>query len=376
MNDEELMNMTIVIPTKNRPHYVKRILGYYLSLNFNGNVAIIDSSDKEIAEDIKNYINNINKVNFTYRHALGLPITVTKDNLDIIKTKYVSFLGDDDYIIPTGILKSIEYLENHSDISGCRGEGIRISETNISSNSILKYKNFFNRIEETSSERTIKHFSDYHTPFFHVCRSEVFIRAFSNGPSFAQMKQGYDRLIGDELLVAGLLLAFGKFVSIEGLHLVRTNSVESIELRDSWYHDEDIKGREMASQDFTKKIANAISEQDSITFDVAEKIAISVQKQSIFTKNYNTDINQNFKGFLRPILEFLYLLEVIKALRDNFFIISRKINDRFFVTKNKRVRLKNLLSPDNFYHKEFIPVYMSLINYDTKKNESNFVKKY
>ena len=51
MNVKELLDMTIVIPTKNRPQYVERILTYYLSLNFIGNIVIIDSSDEELAVD-------------------------------------------------------------------------------------------------------------------------------------------------------------------------------------------------------------------------------------------------------------------------------------------------------------------------------------
>ena len=253
MNVKELRDMTIVIPTKNRPQYVERILTYYLDLNFIGNIIIIDSSDEETAEYIKKYVNNINKVNFTYSFSEELPTTVIRDNVNLIKTKYVSFLGDDDYIIPTGILRSIEYLKNNPDIVACRGEALKIRDSNLSSDSISRYWNFFNRLEDSSGDRIIKHFSDYHTPFFHVCRSKMLIKAFSNAPSMSEIKAGYDRLIGDELLIAGLMLAYGKFTSIEGLHLVRTINVESTELRESWLYDDNVLGKEIAAQDFRKK---------------------------------------------------------------------------------------------------------------------------
>ena len=260
MNPQELLDMTIVIPTKNRPQYVERILTYYLSLNFIGNIVIIDSSDEETAEYIRKYVNDINKVNFTYSFSQGLPTTVIRDNVNLIKTKYVSFLGDDDYIIPTGILRSIEYLKKNPDIVACRGEALKIRDSNLSSDSISRYWNFFNRLEDSSGDRVIKHFSDYHTPFFHVCRSEMFIKAYSNAPSMSEIEAGYDRLIGDELLVAALMLAYGKFASIEGLHLIRTNNVESIELRESWLYDVNVIGKEMAVRDLRKKTATAVSE--------------------------------------------------------------------------------------------------------------------
>ena len=255
------MHMTIVVPTKNRPQYVKRLLNYYLSVNFSGHVAIIDSSDKEIAQYIEKFISQINKKNFSYTFTLGLPTTVIKENLNLIKTKYASFIGDDDYLTPGGIFRAIEFLENNLDIDACRGEGIRIKDSRglgIDKDGILKYRNFFNRIEKNASERVVRHFEDYHTPFFHVCKSKIFLKAFANAPTLIETEMGYDRLIGDELLVAGLIIAFGRFVSIDGLHLVRTNSIESIELRDSWLHKENIEGKKMASQDFIKKMSKAI----------------------------------------------------------------------------------------------------------------------
>ena len=373
MNVKELRDMTIVIPTKNRPQYVERILTYYLDLNFIGNIIIIDSSDEETAEYIKKYVNNINKVNFTYSFSEGLPTTVIRDNVNLIKTKYVSFLGDDDYIIPTGILRSIKYLKNNPDIVACRGEALKIRDSNLSSDSISRYWNFFNRLEDSSGDRVIKHFSDYHTPFFQVCRSEMFIKAYSSAPSMSEIEAGYDRLIGDELIVAALMLAYGKFASIEGLHLVRTNSNEDIELRESWLYDENVIGKEMAIRDLRKKTATAVSEQDAIPFEDAEKIAISILDKPILTQKYNSTINESFKGFLKPILQFLNLFELCLTLRSNFYITKRKVFTLIFVSKNKRIGLKNLLNPDNFYHEEFMPVYRSITNYNLKKNKSNLV---
>ena len=182
-------------------------------------------------------------------------------------------------------------------------------------------------------------------------------------------------IIGDELLVAGLIIAFGRFVSIDGLHLVRTNSIESIELRDSWLHKENIEGKKMASQDFIKKMSKAIFDEGSISYEEAQNIATKVLKNPVFTKNYNSNINNGVKNFLKPILKFFYLLDFFTSIRDKFFVVSRKFRDRFFVIKTKRVKLENLLSPKNIYHKDFVPVYMSILNFDLNDNISDLAKK-
>jgi|TARA_B100000795_G_scaffold44415_1_gene29145 glycosyltransferase domain-containing protein len=366
MKESALMEMTIVVPTKNRPHYVKRLLQYYLDEDFIGKIIIIDSSDNKIANKIRKHIHDIGRVNFQYVYSSGLPTMVIKENLSYIKTKYVSFLGDDDYIIPKGARMSIDYLNRNPEIVACRGEGFTITDSSISSEYISSFTSF-NRLEENSSDRILEHFANYSTPFFHVCRSEMFIAAYSNAPSMLEMNNGYDRLIGDELIVSGLMLTYGKFASIEGLHLVRTNNVERVESRDSWYYDLDNEGRDFAIKDFTKKIATSICEQDQISFLEAEKVALSVQNNPVFTTKYNSDLTIQIKGFIKPILQSLNLLEFCVKLKSNFFIIKTKLINHIFVSKNKRLGLKNILNPDNFYHNEFMPVYKSLTDYDSKK---------
>lgn len=366
MMDSLLLDITIVVPTKNRPHYVKRFLQYYLDEDFIGKIIIIDSSDAHIAKSIKKHINDIGKANFQYVYSSGLPTIVIKDNLGLINTKYVSFLGDDDYIIPKGAMRSIKFLNRNPEIAACRGEAFTVTDPSISSEFISLFPSF-NRLEGNSSDRILKHFANYSTPFFHVIRSEIFIAAYSNAPTMLEMEKGYDRLIGDELLVSGLMLTYGKFASIEGLHLVRTNNVERVESRDSWYYDIEDFGRKMAIEDFTKKIATSICEQEQISYNEAEKIVLIVQNNPIFTKKYNSDLVLKLKSFLKPLLQYLKILDYCIAIKGNVSIIKRKLFTRIFVSKNKRFDLKNIQQPNNFYHKEFMPVYKSLTEYELKK---------
>ena len=146
------VNHTLIIPTINRPHFLKRLLTYLLGMDHSGTVVIIDSSDARVAKQIREYVENINKVNYIYLYSKGLPTKVIKDNLDCIKTKYVSSCGDDDFIIPDAILRSITFLDNHQDISGCRGDSFMISDTNIPGESIGMYTQI-QRLEDTASER-------------------------------------------------------------------------------------------------------------------------------------------------------------------------------------------------------------------------------
>ena len=52
------MNISLIVPTKDRPSYVKRLLKYYSDLNFTGYIFVLDSSSNahlssihEVAKD-------------------------------------------------------------------------------------------------------------------------------------------------------------------------------------------------------------------------------------------------------------------------------------------------------------------------------------
>ena len=60
------MNISIIIPTKNRSKYLFKLLNYYQSINFTGQLIIIDSSDKKIFIENKKFIeSNINLISNT-----------------------------------------------------------------------------------------------------------------------------------------------------------------------------------------------------------------------------------------------------------------------------------------------------------------------
>jgi glycosyltransferase domain-containing protein len=361
-DNELLLDITLVIPTMNRPYYIDRLLSYYLNMDFVGIILVIDSSDKNNSDYIRERIDSINRNNYKYVYSKGFATTVIKDNLDRIKTKYVSFLGDDDYLIPSALSKSIFFLENNKDISGCRGDGIIVTDSNVSSDDIRMYSRV-NRLEEASADRVMQHFLNYGTPFFHVLKLDVFKTAFSLAPSETELNQDYDRLIGEELMASGLMLAYGKFAMIDGLHLVRTNNLERIETRNTWYHVESYNGRKKAVYNFIKKISTIVSERDSITLFEAERIITKVQKTSVFNKRNNNVFIANFRKFIKPLLISINVWKFISVYIRKYSEFKRYVYMVLFVDKKDRVTLKNLLNPDNRYHKDFIPVYLSLIGY-------------
>lgn len=73
------MNLSILVPTKDRSYFVLRLIHYYESLDFKGEILILDSSNKLHSNKI------IEVINIKYFHALGYPGMMMKKFFSEVK---------------------------------------------------------------------------------------------------------------------------------------------------------------------------------------------------------------------------------------------------------------------------------------------------
>lgn len=127
------MKVAIIIPTMNRPDFILRQFEFYELTDSPHPVYVLDSSNEENSEKIKNGIKKFKKLNITYQWA-----PPGKDYeyqlLSLVKEKYCMQIGDDDLVIPDTISECADFLENHPDYGTCKGKQVNIrfrSEDNI-----------------------------------------------------------------------------------------------------------------------------------------------------------------------------------------------------------------------------------------------------
>ena len=69
----------------------------------------------------------------------------------IVQENYVSYIGDDDYLIPNSLEKCIQFLETHPEYSTAHGKGIAFSLDQIGAygniESLLEYQLKDNELE-------------------------------------------------------------------------------------------------------------------------------------------------------------------------------------------------------------------------------------
>jgi len=95
-------DLTLVIPTHNRPKRLRRILEYYSEIEIR--IMICDSSKDKFP---KKYLGK----NVKHFHYKNWPYSKKLSNcIKKVKTKYLLICADDDFIIPSAIKKCIDFL--------------------------------------------------------------------------------------------------------------------------------------------------------------------------------------------------------------------------------------------------------------------------
>jgi glycosyltransferase domain-containing protein len=122
-----LKEVSIVIPTKNRSSWCKRLLNYYANLDFPGKVIFCDSSDSDHYNKLNVHLKrntNIDVVQLSLpdesvHFALQVGIEIASNY-----TKYFAQSGDDDFYSIEGLASAAKFLSADSDYVSCIGKSV------------------------------------------------------------------------------------------------------------------------------------------------------------------------------------------------------------------------------------------------------------
>ena len=351
------MNISIFIPTKNRSFFLKRTLNYYNNLNFKGTIIILDSSDEKEYKEVYKLINCLKNLNIRHISTNLKPLHAIKEHVNQIDTKYSTFMGDDDYLTPNGIEKSINFLEKNLNYHSAHGKGIIISKP-------LKEVGLYPGPEINNASSFVRyrnHFTNYATPFFSVTRSNIFKKIFNHTNINEDLKYCKDRLISDEFLISALYAVYGKIASIDCLHVIREHHKKRYEEKKIWQDKINNEETVESIEYFVSIIMSYI-----LTKDRGDEIELKKNVKNIITKSvycYYENTNKRFKSDPKIIhKKIIYRIrDCIKSILSFFKLLNVVLRIKKILIKNK-LSLENLLDKDNEYRLDFIEVYKSYIN--------------
>ena len=219
---ELLKDLTIVVPTKNRPLWLLRVFKYYSEYNFQGKILIADSSDERLLSQIKKQVHKFQNLNIKILHYpdLNCESAIYSASKNIV-TSYSVFLADDDIILLGGLIEAVNFLKKNKTYVGAVGKSFMFGTINGSPfgkiNSVIDY-NLRSYDNEDSYKRIEDYFSDIKALCFAVVKTEVFKKSYE---IIISLEKLYQTFILGENLQAICYLTEGKIIKLENEYLIR-----------------------------------------------------------------------------------------------------------------------------------------------------------
>lgn len=120
-----MIGCSILIPTYNRPRYLKRILSYYNNYEITYNIIVADSSSNENKRLNEEAISLFPDLSITHLNRYSSELNLfhkIADAVNYVDTKYCVACADDDFITPNGINQSVDFLEKNQDFTIAHGQ--------------------------------------------------------------------------------------------------------------------------------------------------------------------------------------------------------------------------------------------------------------
>ncbi|MBF0619626.1 MAG: TIGR00180 family glycosyltransferase [Candidatus Omnitrophica bacterium] len=263
-------DITLLVPTYNRPLFLLRVLATIDLYGFTGPVMVLDSSTMAFdATEIKKVARG---ENVTYERFPG-GMTLYQKLFEIsgqIKTPYVVCVGDDDLRILSFLEKAVRFLDEHPDYSAVHGEALLFRMENGKVRFVSEYSQR-DVFHATPSARLADHLGTYSTTFYSVQRTKDFILSMR---IWNRARPGFYNY--DEILMSCILAICGKLKYMKGLCLLRQvhqgmDSAENIPERDSarWITSE---GFYSGYQIFSQELCSLLMERDGVSRQAAESL--------------------------------------------------------------------------------------------------------
>tara|TARA_B100001964_G_C14220196_1_gene594900 strand:- start:940 stop:1947 length:1008 start_codon:yes stop_codon:yes gene_type:complete len=175
---------SLIVPTINRPNFLKLYIDFLSIQNFDGEIIIGDSSSEENFKIFEDFYKT-KKLNFKVVHIekknKGL-LEVIKELVPLIKFKYSMYICDDDYILYKNIKKCINFLEKNKNYSVAGGVniGLILNNNDIKVIDFIDELNFQESLSEKPSLRLKKIANKYSVIAYSVSRSDELKKRWLN----------------------------------------------------------------------------------------------------------------------------------------------------------------------------------------------------
>lgn len=306
--------VNIIIPTYNRPEYLRRIISYYNEYGGDYNIIVADSSSDENKKRNKEIISAFSNLNILhlskYSSALNLFRKVA-DAVNYAEEKYCVFCADDDFITPNGINESINFLEKNPDFAAAHGYYISFYlRTDKKGKRQFCFAPIYSHKSITFSDAKSRLFfrlSNYNVPTLYAVHRTDFLKMIFK----ETLKSINDDRFG-ELLPSMLTLMYGKMKCLDVLYGAREiipdsggrTSKDLIDfMKDGTYDEKYAKFRDCLATHLCRKSQ----------LDIEESKRVVDGAMSAYMKKYSKSYKDILIHKMSNILDYLRLPDRIEG---------------------------------------------------------------
>lgn len=324
-----LSKLTIIIPTYNRQNYAKRNMRYWSGSEVT--LIVVDGSKTSIpSHSLKEF-----SLNVQYYHLDASSYERFIFGIRLIKTDYAMFCGDDEFMMKSGLIACLEFLEKNSDYSVCIGRciGFLPQKNRIRLYPVKEHHKKHNVNQDEKGDRIDYHMRNYMvTTIYGVHRVESFKYCFET-TSLEVFTCAYIQ----ETLIELLAVAFGKSKVLPNVTWMRsaenrpiqTNSWNRNYYISDWYTDPKMKEERVRLRVFIKTTLKQICSCDE--FDKVFSIAVrSLDERIRLDKAALLRIQQRKNNLIYKAKLFLE-----RGIYKIFRLLQIYIEQSYFISKNK-----------------------------------------
>ncbi len=351
------MDITIIVATKNRWEFVRRLLSYYASMHFKGRFLIGDSSDGEHLKKNRGTAAEFEKFFPVEFHEFpALPVAVCHKHLaDRITTEFSACISDSGFLTLTGLEKAMDFLKKNPDHVAAGGAGALFvlwdrDKAYGAFEAVSENRGVLRSVEDDlPSVRLVHYMNHYSVSMYSIYRADIWRQVWR----FADPNQ--EPYMAGELLPCALTAVYGKTKRLDGLLSVRHMH----------------QGRYIHSKSFFDRLMHPVwGDSLRFFFDVLTK---ELQRlQGLDEDTAQKSVEEAALGYLRPAINEKSPVHGRKGIKD-LFKKSRRIRKaydfcrRWFYAPD-HINLPKLLTKNSLYHEDFMPIYQCVVNGTRREN--------
>jgi glycosyltransferase domain-containing protein len=343
---------SLVLPTKNHPDFLERLLAYYRGANLKEQIFIADSSDENRIAAVRDVIGRCPSLNIKYR-LFGPEISVAEKLAQILQevdTEFVAPTADDDFFTTAGLKQAVDFLKSHPDYCVAHGHAIifGVEPGPVYGDRLLTSRYTQRSIQHPSaSERLLDNFTRYSTTWYSTHRT-------SNLAS--NMRKIADLQLDDaELLASGLCAAQGKTRKLNVLYMVRqAHGRKRVYLPDAF---DWISNPEWAAQYalFETCLAEVLVLED----DIVAETARATVKQA-FWKYVSIRLTKEWSFHHTPKTRSVAQLKSDLAPHAPWLVDAWQRVSSLLPGEDTQWLFPALLRRSSPYHQDFMPIYRAI----------------